>query len=99
VPWNAGGQVWSRLRATAFSLWCSKIMVRLVSEKKWIKQVLERYEAIEKCRPETFNLAVDEYPQWVHNLWPTLFGISHPGLKIKNVKKWTAVCFGWHFLG
>jgi hypothetical protein len=73
-------------------------MARVVNEKFWVRQILEKYDAIEKRQPKTFNLLVNEYPQWVVNLWPILFAVSHPGLKVKRVKQWTARDLG-QFLG
>lgn len=73
-------------------------MARVVNEKFWVRQILEKYDAIEKRQPKTFDLLVNEYPQWVVNLWPVLLSVSHPGLKVKRVKKWTARDLG-QFLG
>jgi hypothetical protein len=73
-------------------------MARVVNEKFWVRQILEKYDAIEQRQPKTFNLLVNEYPQWVVNLWPILFAVSHPGLKVKRVKQWTARDLG-QFLG
>jgi hypothetical protein len=73
-------------------------MTKSVSEKNWIGQVLAKYDAIEERQPKSFNLAVAEWPDWVFSLWLILFGISHPGLKVKRVKKWTAKDLG-QFLG
>jgi len=73
-------------------------MPKSVSEKKWIGQVIEKYDAIEKRQPKSFNLTVAEWPDWVCKLCPTLFGISHPGLNFRHVKKWTARDLG-QFLG
>ena len=73
-------------------------MAKPVSEKKWVGQVIAKYDAIEKRQPKTFDLGVEEWPEWVFNLWPTLFGISHPGLKVKRAKEWTAKDLG-QFLG
>ena len=73
-------------------------MARPVREKIWVRQILEKYGAIEKRQPKTFDLIVAEWPQWVFNLWPTLFGVSHPGLNFRRVKKWTAKDLG-QFLG
>lgn len=63
---------------------------RQVNERTWVRQVLAGYDAIEKRQPKIFNYAMAEYPDWVNNLWPILLGVSHPGLKLKSVKKWTA---------
>ena len=73
-------------------------MARVVTEKTWVRQILEKYDAIEQRQPKTFDLAVSEWPRWVFNLWPTLFDISHPGLNFRSVKKWTAKDLG-QFLG
>lgn len=73
-------------------------MARQVREKIWVRQILEKYDAIEQRQPKTFNLDVIEWPRWVFNLWPTLFTISHPGLNFRRVKKWTAKDLG-QFLG
>jgi hypothetical protein len=84
--------------ATFLDIWCSKIMARPVREKAWVRQILEKYDAIEQRQPKTFDLGVSEWPQWVFNLWPTLFCVSHPGLNFRSVKKWTARDLG-QFLG
>ena len=65
-------------------------MSQPVSEKNWVKQVLKKYDAIEKRQPKAFDFPVNEWPQWVFNLWPILIGVSHPGLNVKRPKKWTA---------
>jgi len=73
---------------------------RAVSERTWVGQILAKYEAIEKLQPKSFDLdlMVEEWPDWVVKLFPILFGVSHPGLKVKKAKKWTAKDLG-QFLG
>jgi len=68
------------------------------SEGQWIKQTLDRYEAIEKQQPEFFDQVVDEWPEWVCKLWATFFRISHGGLNFRRVKKWRSKDLG-RFLG
>jgi hypothetical protein len=36
-----------------------------IIERTWIRQVLAKYEAIEKLQPKTFDLIVEEWPDWV----------------------------------
>jgi len=56
--------------ATKSGLRCSKISVNgmnkcAIIERTWIRQVLAKYEAIEKLQPKTFDLIVEEWPDWV----------------------------------
>jgi hypothetical protein len=84
--------------ATKFIARCFYFMAKFVSEKNWVRQILQEYDAIEKRQPKILDSIIDEWPKWVVNLWPILFGVSHPGLKFKRVKRWTAKDLG-QFLG
>jgi hypothetical protein len=68
------------------------------NERKWVAQVLSGYDAIEKLQPKSFDSMVNAWPDWVVKLWVVLFGVSHPGLNVRNHKKWTARDLG-RFLG
>ena len=52
---------------------------------------------LQEHEPEPFNRD-PEWPEWVDNLLMMLMGISHPGSKLKNLKKWKAKDLG-RFLG
>jgi len=71
---------------------------KLKNQRRWIKSVIDKYEAIEKLQPQLFRATVDEWPEWVCKLWHVLFRISHPGLNMKCVKNWTTKDLG-RFLG
>lgn len=60
---------------------------------QWVREVLAKYEGLEKFQPVPFNQE-PEWPDWVSNLLAILLGISHPGLKIKSVRKWKAKDLG-----
>ena len=71
---------------------------RAINERTWLRQVFTQYDAIEKRQPKTFHSIGEDWPDWVVKLWPILFGMSHPGLKVKSAGKWTARDLG-QFLG
>jgi hypothetical protein len=71
---------------------------RLVNERTWVRQVFDRYEAIEKRRPASFDAQAKAWPDWVFKLWHVLLKVSHPGLELKPLKTWTAKRLG-QFLG
>jgi hypothetical protein len=52
---------------------------------------------LEKIQPKPLGDDPD-LPDWVYNLLMMLTGISHPGSKLKNLKKWKARDLG-RFLG
>ena len=66
-------------------------------QRRWVREVLNQFEELEKCQPELFKQN-PEWPEWVENLGMMLLGISHPGIKFKNIKKWKAKDLG-RFLG
>ena len=66
-------------------------------QRKWIREILNKLEELEKHQPVIFDQK-DEVPDWVYNLLIMLAGISHPGTKFKNLKKWKAKDLG-RFLG
>ena len=71
---------------------------RPIKDRKWVAEVLSEYDAIEKLQPRSIDSMVNAWPDWVVKLWVILFGVSHPGLNVKNHKKWTAKDLG-QFLG
>ena len=66
-------------------------------QRGWIREVMTKFGDLEDVQPDRFNLD-DEWPEWVLNLLMMLMGISHPGSKLKNLKKWKAKDLG-RFLG
>jgi len=68
--------------------------VKFKGQRQWIRETLDRWEDVEKLRPDMFLGADDEWPEWVANLFGLLVGVSHPGLKVKNVQKWKAKDLG-----
>ena len=68
------------------------------NERRWVAQVLSRYDAIEKLQPKSIDAMVNAWPDWVVKLWVILFGVSHPGLNVRSHKKWTARDLG-RFVG
>jgi len=68
-----------------------------LNERRWIRSILDKYDDAEKLRPKLPGLD-EEWPDWVNNLYHILMGASHPGLRIKQAKQWTAKDLG-AFLG
>jgi hypothetical protein len=66
-------------------------------QRGWIKEVLTKFGDLEDQRVGRSNCD-PEWPEWVSNLLIILMGISHPGSKLKNLKKWKAKDLG-RFLG
>ena len=66
-------------------------------QRQWIREVLNKFEELEKSQPEPLNRD-PEWPEWVFNLLVIISGVSYPGLKLKNLKKWKAKDLG-RFLG
>jgi hypothetical protein len=60
---------------------------------RWIREVLKKFTALDEFQPEPMNHD-PEWPEWVYNLFIMLAGISHPGTKFKNIKKWKAKDLG-----
>jgi hypothetical protein len=58
---------------------------------------MTKFGDLEDHQPEPLN-SDPEWPDWVLNLLMILMGISHPGTKLKNLKKWKAKDLG-RFLG
>lgn len=66
-------------------------------ERRWINERMKRFSELEDHLPASFNSDQD-CPDWVMNLLIILTGISHPGIKLRNIKKWKAKELG-QFLG
>ena len=66
-------------------------------QRRWVREVMTKFGDLEDQQPEPFKLHA-EWPEWVSNLLMILMGISHPGSKLKNLKKWKAKDLG-RFLG
>src|ERR1035441_6646425 len=66
-------------------------------QRRWIREVMTKLGDLQEHEPEPFNRD-PEWPEWVDNLLMMLMGISHPGVKMKNLKKWKAKDLG-RFLG
>jgi hypothetical protein len=69
----------------------------LKGQRRWIREILLKFGELEKIQPKPFGDDPD-LPDWVYNLLMMLTGISHPGSKLKNLKKWKARDLG-RFLG
>jgi len=69
-----------------------------LGERAWVKQILAQYDKVEERRPKLVQGVGDDWPDWVWPLWGMLMGMSHPGLNVKNAKRWTARDLG-KFLG
>lgn len=67
------------------------------SQGRWVREILNKFAALTEFQPEPMNHD-PEWPEWVDNLFLMLTGISHPGTKFKNLKKWKAKDLG-RFLG
>jgi hypothetical protein len=70
---------------------------KIIGQRRWIREILLKFEELEKHQPIACEKE-PEWPDWVHNILLMLMGISHPGSKFKNVKKWKAKDLG-RFLG
>lgn len=66
-------------------------------QRQWIREILRKFGELQEFQPEPF-CGEPKWPEWVSNLFMTFFGISHPGVKMKNLKKWKAKDLG-RFLG
>ena len=66
-------------------------------QRQWVREILNKFGELQKHQPKPFN-ENPEWPEWVSNLFMVFLGISHPGIKFKNVKKWKAKDLG-RFLG
>jgi hypothetical protein len=64
---------------------------------RWVREVLNKFTALNEFQPEPMNYD-PEWPEWVYNRFLMLTDISHPGAKVKNMKKWKAKVLG-RFLG
>jgi hypothetical protein len=62
-------------------------------QRQWIREILLKFGELEKHQPKPFDHD-PEWPEWVYNLLGMLIGISHPGTRFKNVKKWKAKDLG-----
>jgi hypothetical protein len=62
-------------------------------QRQWIREVLAKMGELEKHQPKPFS-QVPEWPEWVSNLLMVFMGVSHPGVKLKNIKKWKAKDLG-----
>jgi hypothetical protein len=67
-------------------------------QRQWVGETLTKFADLQKFQPKPFCSDPD-WPDWVLNLWfMALFGVSHPGVKMNNLKKWKAKELG-RFLG
>ena len=71
--------------------------VQFKGQRHWIRETLNKFGELEDWQPKPLN-EDPEWPEWVWNLLVILMGISHPGVKLKNNKKWKAKDLG-KFLG
>jgi hypothetical protein len=66
-------------------------------QQQWVREVLRKFGDLQDFQPEPFR-GDPQWPEWVSNLFLTFLSISHPGAKVKNLKKWKAKDLG-RFLG
>ena len=71
--------------------------VKFKGQRRWIREIIIKFGDLEKFQPVPMNNEPG-WPEWVQNLLMMLCGISHPGTKFKNIKKWKAKDLG-KFLG
>jgi hypothetical protein len=64
---------------------------------QWVREILRKFGALQEFQPEPLRRD-PTCPEWVLNLFMVFFSISHPGVKMKNLKKWKAKDLG-RFLG
>ena len=62
-------------------------------QRQWIREVLGKFGELQKFQPEPFKRDL-KWPEWVANLLLILLRMSHPGVKVKNTKKWKAKHLG-----
>jgi hypothetical protein len=48
------------------------------TQQEWMRRVVENHERIEKLQPQFAEM--EEYPEWVHDLWLIVMRVSHPKL-------------------
>jgi len=70
---------------------------KFIGQKKWVQQILKKFEALDDGLPEVGDKDPG-WPDWVYELYLRLMSISHPGSKLKNMKNWKAKDLG-RFLG
>ena len=71
--------------------------LKFKGQNRWVREILLKLGELEKSQPAPINKG-NELPDWVDNLFMILLGVSHPGSKFKNLKKWKAKDLG-KFLG
>ncbi|HZM05764.1 MAG TPA: exodeoxyribonuclease VII small subunit [Candidatus Saccharimonadales bacterium] len=71
--------------------------VKFEGQGQWVREVLKKFGDLHESQPKPFCDDPD-WPDWVSNLALTFYSISHPGVKMKNLKKWKAKDLG-RFLG
>ena len=52
-----------------------------------------KFGELRDFQPEPYR-GDPKWPEWVSNLFMGFFSISHPGVKMKNLKKWKAKDLG-----
>jgi hypothetical protein len=70
-----------------------KVSGKFKGQRQWIREVLDKFGELQEFQTEPFKHDPD-WPEWVTNLLLMLLGISHPGVKVKNVRKWKAKNLG-----
>lgn len=70
---------------------------KFIGQRKWVQQVLTKFSELDEGLPDLYGKN-PEWPDWVYELLLRLMPISHPGIKLKNNRKWKAKELG-RFLG
>jgi len=70
---------------------------KFIGQGKWVRDILKKLGNLQEQQPKPFDRD-PEWPEWVDNLLTMLLGISYPGSRFKNIKKWKAKDLG-RFLG
>jgi hypothetical protein len=65
-------------------------MGKFKGQRQWVREVLHKFDEVEKLQPKLVRDMDADWPEWVRNLFGTLLGVSHPGLQVKNAKNWKA---------
>jgi hypothetical protein len=66
---------------------------KFIGQGQWVRKVLKNFEELEQQKSNLFG-EIPEWPEWVQKLLASLLSISHPGVNVKNIRKWKAKDLG-----
>ena len=62
--------------------------VKSKNQGQWVQESLRKLEAVGDIPLSAACEGDTEWPEWVSNLWVMLMRVSHPGVKVKDMKQW-----------